>query len=67
VYIIHFLTKKGISEMDNFFEKFCRTAIFVPTQVLTCSGSKGIISAHIGTPKDIGTKIIKLCEKGTFF
>ena len=53
--------------MDNFFEKLCRMAIFVPTQVLTCSGSKGMISARIGTPKDIGTKVIKLCEKEIFF
>jgi hypothetical protein len=27
-------------------------AIFVPPQALTCSGSKGIISADTGTPKD---------------
>jgi hypothetical protein len=31
-------------------------AIFVPPQALTCSGSKGIISARKGTPKDIGCK-----------
>jgi len=42
--------------MEISIRKFCRPAIFVPPQELTCSGSKGIISARKGTPKDIGGK-----------
>jgi len=41
--------------------------IFVPPQVLTCSGSKGMISACKGTPKDIGDKgTKKSCIKKFF-
>jgi hypothetical protein len=39
-----------------------RNRIFVPTQVLTRSGSKGMISACKGTPQESGAKIIKICE-----
>jgi hypothetical protein len=43
--------------MEISIRKFCRSAaIFVPPQELTCSGSKGMISARKGTPKDIGDK-----------
>jgi len=40
--------------------------IFVPPQVLTCSGSKGMISACKGTPKDIEAKVIKNYEMKEF-
>jgi hypothetical protein len=37
----------------RFFSETLPVGIFVPTQALTCSGSKGMISARKGTPKDI--------------
>ena len=39
------ICKQGINAI-----KFLPTGIFVPPQVLTCSGSKGMISARKGTP-----------------
>jgi hypothetical protein len=47
--------KKG-NEKKISMKKLCRPAIFVPPQELTCSGSKGIISAQKSTPKDIFDK-----------
>ena len=49
--ILNSQLKKGV-----FFSEIIAICIFVPPQVLTCSGSKGMISACKGTPKDIGNK-----------
>jgi len=49
------MTNSQLKKGDS-FQKRSLAGIFVPTQVLTCSGSKGMISACKGTPKDIGSK-----------
>jgi hypothetical protein len=59
------LNKKGENEIVISKKKLCRPAIFVPPQELTCSGSKGIISAREGTPKDIGAKVTQKMEFAT--